>query len=349
MKAPRYKWQPTTAEIARRVGIGENEVIRFDRNTSPYPTEWARELAAAESGTLNEYPDATYAPLREAAAALTGLEPNQIVPGAGVDELILLCGRAFLGTGKRALQIAPTYQLYGIATIQVEADLNVVDAAPPCFAFPVDAAVAAARDVDLVWLCVPNNPTGTSAKRDDVDEVIAASDGLVVIDAAYAEFSDLDWSDAVRRHRNVIVLRTLSKAFGLAGARVGFAMAHPSLIDALDGVRPPGSIPTLSVALGVAALEAPGRAERNVARLVGFRDDLEAKLSTLGWDVVQSDTNFVLAHVGPGAEDISAALMDRGLVVRTFTNEPLATYIRVTVRRPEEHDRLVAEIRRITL
>ena len=323
-------------------------MIRFDHNTSPFPTDWARELAAAESGTLHDYPDASYRPLREAAAALTGLQLEQIVPGAGVDELILLCGRAFLGSRMRALQIAPTYPLYRISTAQVCAHLNVVDAAPPSFTFPVDAAVSGARDADLVWLCVPNNPTGATAKSDDVDAVIAASDGIVVIDAAYAEFTDLDWSDAVRRHRNVIVLRTLSKAFSIAGARVGFAMAHESLIDALDGVRPPGSIASVSAALGVAALQAPERTRRTVARLVEFRDDLADKLSALGWEVLRSDTNFLLARVGHGAPGISAALMDRGLVVRTFADEPLTTYIRVTVRTPAQHDRLVAEIRRIT-
>lgn len=348
MSTERYRWQPTTLEIAQMAGVAVGDVLRFDHNTSPFPSDWATQVAASEVGSLNEYPAADYRGLREAAAALTGLDPGQIVPGAGVDELILLCGRAFLGPDRRAVQITPTYPLYRIATAQARADLTVVVAPPPSFSFPTEPTVAAARDADLVWLCVPNNPTGTTATHEDVDAVIAACKGVVIIDAAYAEFADLDWVDTVHRSENVIVLRTLSKAFGLAGARVGYAMAHESLIDVLDGMRPPGSISRISAVVAEAALQAPDRMERDVAVIIRNRDDLEKGLTELGWDVLPSHANFLLSAVGPDAADISSSLMDRGLVVRTFPYEPLTEHIRVTVRTPDQHDRLLAEIRRVT-
>ena len=347
MTLPRYQWQPTTEEIAKRAGIARDQVIRFDQNTTPFRTPWAQELAALEVGRLNDYPGADYRSLRKAAAAFTDLDPTQIIPGAGADELILLCGKAFLDARRKAVQIAPAYPLYRISTAQVGAALTVINSTPPKFLFPTEAAVSAARTADLVWLCVPNNPTGTTASQSDVEAVIAATNGIVVLDAAYAEFSDLDWSATVRRSRNLIVLRTLSKAFGLAGARVGFAMAQKSLIESLDGVRPPVSITSISAAIGTAVLRAPAKMRQYVADTIAARTDLEIKLTDLGWKVLPSKTNFLLSDVGPEATTISNALMQKGLVVRTFPYDPLKSHIRVTVRTPTDHDRLVNEIRRI--
>ncbi|MFQ5554674.1 MAG: pyridoxal phosphate-dependent aminotransferase [Acidimicrobiia bacterium] len=347
MTIPRYEWQPTTAEIAARAGIARNEVIRFDHNTAPFPPEWAAEAAAVSAPGLNEYPGADYRPLREAAASLTGLEPAQIVPGAGIDELILLCGRAFLGPGERAAAATPTYPLYRIATAQAGATLREVAAHPPAFAFPEAGITSVARQIDLLWLCLPNNPTGTTAEWAQVETAVAACDGIVVIDAAYAEFTDDDWTEAVRRFQNVVVLRTLSKAFGLAGARVGFAMAHRALIDRIDSLRPPGSISSVSADLAVLALQRPDRMRRNVTDLVAARDDLVEKLSGFGWDPVPSATNFLLLEVGSAATDLASRLMERGFVVRTFDYAPLEDYLRITVRTPSQHDRLVAELERI--
>ena len=347
MTTPRYQWQPTTSEIAAMAGIEPDQVIRFDHNTSPFATPWALDALSGAAASLNEYPEANYHTLRTAAAAMTGLAPGQIVPGAGVDELILLCARAFLSTGSQAVQVTPTYPLYRIATAQVGAALDAVASTPPSFAFPTDPVLEAVRHADLVWLCVPNNPTGTTATEEDIAAVVAASHGLVVIDAAYAEFSEIDWTGAVDRYPNVIVLRTLSKAFGIAGARVGFAMAHESLIDAFEAVRPPGSVSSLSVSVAVEALRNPDRVAANVAATVSARSDLAAKLAALGWIPLESHTNFVLCDVGPHAAALSNELMNRGLVVRTFPYEPLTTYIRVTVRTPHQHDRLIEEIRSI--
>ncbi len=346
MTLPRYRWQPTTAEIASQAGIATSDVIRFDHNTSPFPAGWAASPAADVARGLNEYPGASYLPIREAAAAACGLDVEHIVPGAGVDELILLCGRAFLGPGRRAVEVTPTYPLYRISTAQAGAGLDGVATDPPEFEFPAADVVAAARDADVLWLCVPNNPTGTTAAAPEVAAAVAATDGIVVIDAAYAEFTGDDWSDAVRSHHNVVVLRTLSKAYGLAGARVGFAMAHPSLIDRLDAVRPPGSISSVSADLAVAALSDAERMRGHVAELIAARDDLMGKLVSLGWEPLPSLANFLLVEVGPGAAELAAALMDRGLVVRTFDSGPLEAHIRITVRTPAQHDRLVEEIRR---
>lgn len=347
MKAPKYKWQPTTIEIAAAAGITVDRVERFDHNTSPFPTGWAAEVAAKALSGLNEYPGANYRGLRDAAAGLNGLDPEQVVPGAGADELILLCGRAFLDRGSTVVATTPTYPLYEIATLQVDAVFQPVPASAPDFDFPADEVVRAARDADMVWICAPSNPIGNSVPDDAIAAIIAATDGLVVVDAAYAEFAGQDWAPRVNQHHNLIVLRTLSKAFGIAGARVGYAMAHPDLIGALDGVRPPGSISSVSVALGIAALEDPQRMQHTVAALVAARTRLAAALGDLGLRVLSSETNFLLCEVGPEAHHVAEQLLGAGLVARKFPGDgPLRNYLRFTVRLDSAHSRLISALER---
>jgi len=348
VSSPRYQWQPNTADIARSAGVDVSEVIRFDQNSSPFDTEWARDVVAASAGMLNEYPAADYRPLREAAARRFGLAPEQVVPGAGVDELVILCARAFLSPGGRAAAPAPTYTLYEIATRQVGAQYVPVPAASPDFAFPADDVIDAARDADLVWLCVPNNPTGSLVSPESVTAIVAACDGVVVLDAAYAEFAGEDWTPWVDRHHNVIVLKTLSKAFGLAAARVGLAMAHASLIDVLDGIRPPGSVSRLSAELAVAALDAPDRMRRTVDAIGAERAVLAERLAALGLRVLPSAANFLLCEVGPHAHRVADDLRQRALVVRTYPETgPLGEYLRFTVRTAPEHDRLIDTLEQI--
>ena len=342
MTLPRYQWQPTTAEIARRLGISPRDVVRFDHNTSPFPTDWAPSLLAEAARHLNEYPGADYRPLREAAAKYCGVEPDNVVAGAGVDELILLAARAFLDPSRLAAMLTPTYPLYRIATMQQRARLVEVPLLPPDFGYSAEPLIAAARDADLTWLCVPANPIGSRMEDGLVEAVIAATPGVVVIDAAYAEFCGDVWAPWIERHDNLVVMHTLSKGFGLAGARVGYAVASPPLIDAIDGVRPPGSIASLSVDLAVAALDEPSRMQRRVARLLKERDRLAAKLENLGLEVLPSQANFLLCRVGTNAGDLADGLLDSGLVVRRFdVRSPLAGHLRFTVRSPEEDDRLV--------
>ena len=347
MKAPKYKWQPTTAEIAAATGMRPEEVERFDHNTSPFGTDWAPGVAAAALSSVNEYPGASYRSLRDAAARLYGLAPENIVPGAGADEMILLSARAFLNRGDTAAAATPAYPLYEIATLQVGAVFRPVPATGPDFAFPADAVISAARDADLVWICAPSNPIGNAVPDDAVDAAIAATDGLVVVDAAYAEFSATDWTELVQRNHNVIVLRTMSKAFGIAGARVGFAMAHPDLVAAIDGIRPPGSISSVSVALALSALDRADEMVATVAKIRALRRDLEAALAGVGFRVIPSLSNFVLCEVGPNAHTLADDLMSEGLVVRKFPQDgPLADYLRFTVRSAPAQARLISTLER---
>ena len=352
MSAPRYKWQPTTADIAKAAGIPVEDVIRFDHNTSPFATDWVAGLVVDPACHLNEYPGADYRPIREAAARYSGTTPDQVTVGAGVDELLLLVGRAFLRPGAVSVMVTPTYPLYRISSFQTGATVVELPAGGPDLAFPIAEITAAARNADVTWLCVPDNPTG--ARIDDgavaavIDAAASGNDGIVVIDAAYAEFSGDDWSSWIDRYPKVIALHTLSKGFGLAGIRVGFALGHRDLVGAIDAVRPPGSIGNLSVELAVAALDNPERMRLAVVAVAEARHRLGEELTRIGLRVLPSAANFLLCEVGPEARTLGERLMDQGLVVRMYPEDgPLGTFLRFTVRSPDENARLVTAIERL--
>ena len=348
MSRPIYVWQPTTEEIARRAEIDPSQVVRFDHNTSPLSPAWTADLAAQLAPGLNEYPGADYFPLRQAVAGYVGCAPDQVVPGAGADELIDLCARAFLPVGGVAVSAPPSYAMYAVATGQREAKLELVWREPPDFALP-ERFIHAAAGADVVWLCVPNNPTGRRDTDGEIEAVLEASAGVVVIDAAYAEFTGDRWAPWVERWPNLVVLGTLSKAFSLGGIRVGYAITAPLLAAELHRCRPPGSVSSLSAAIASEALRRPEDARDMVRLIADGRSELSDALAELGWGMLPSVCNFVLGRVGPGAAALADTLMwEQGLVVRSFRpGSRLEDHLRVTVRTPVDHERLLSAVERI--
>lgn len=308
-----YAWAPATAEVAARHGLRPEQVLRFDQNTPPVPG--IPQVPLAESfARLNEYPDGSYRELREAAAAYTGVVPEQIVVGAGADDLILLCARAFLAPGRRAAIEPPTYALYAIATRLAGAEVSEEP----------DGA-------DLVWVCNPNNPTGASRPAAEIATLAAAHpDAAVVVDEAYVEFGGESVAPLLADLPNTIVLRTLSKAFGFASLRVGYAVASPALAAELDVRRAPAPIAGPAARLAAAALRDP---RLDVEETVAERERVRAALLAAGHDAPPTATNFVWIR---SEADIGAALEQQGLVVRRFPDG-----IRVTLRRPPENDVLL--------
>lgn len=341
MTTPRYQWQPTTAEIAERYGLAEEDVIRFDHNTSPFPSDWAPSIIAPMARRLNDYPGASYSGIRGAAGRYLGVDPDMVVPGAGVDELIGLVAKAFLKSNQRATAVTPTYPLYQIVSLQQQCEFIGV-LYEPGFVFPTGAFGEAAQTSDVTWLCVPNNPTGDRVDDETIASIIDQAKGLVVIDAAYSEFAGDVWAPWVERYDDLIVMHTMSKAFGLAGLRVGYSISSPKVADRLDAVRPPGSISSMSAELATIALGEPQRMHRLVERLAKEKVRMADALTQLGIGPRPSETNFLLSDVGPQSSVVAEQLMSLGLVVREFPDDhPLANFLRFTVRTPNENDRLV--------
>jgi histidinol-phosphate aminotransferase len=357
-----YSWEATDEEVAARYGVPIESIVRFDLNTSPAPPGLVAGLLAAGrfESPLSEYPPSDYGRLIAAAAATYGVGPDELLVGAGADEILDIAGKVFIPAGGNAVIPVPSYAMYRVITEQRGARAIGVPRRPAAegWAMDVGAVRAAARKADLVWLCSPNNPTALAEPTGAIEELLAglavdaAADGrepaIVVLDEAYAEFVEVTFVPLRLRYPNLIVVRTASKAYALAGLRVGFAVAAAATIARLAPYRPPGSVSTVSVTLVTEALLDPTEMRANVARVEGERNRLADGLREAGWQVGPSVTNFLLARFANPEQAASTgeALLRRGIVPRTFgAGHPLADALRVTVRDPAENDRIIAAAR----
>ena len=360
-----YAWEATNEQVAERYGVAIDSIVRFDLNTSPTPPALVdRLLAAGRFDTpLSEYPPSDYRRLIEAAAARYGVNTDELLVGAGADEILDLVAKAFLAEGARAVLPAPTYAMYRVLTEQRGAQIVTVPRRPPDegWAIDIDAVRTAALGSNVVWLCSPNNPTGLAEPDGTIEALLAglASDAaangteppLVVLDEAYAEFVGTSLLPLRDHYPGLIVVRTASKAYALAGLRVGFAIARPEVIARMNPYRPPGSVSTVSVTIVTEALLDPAILEANLARVETERDLLADGLTAAGWSVGPSVTNFLLVDFGSPERAAATAegLLARGLVPRTFgMGHVLGSYLRLTVRASHENDRLIEAARHLS-
>jgi histidinol-phosphate aminotransferase len=310
-----YAWSASSADVAARHGLRPEQVLRFDQNTPPVPAVPQAPLAESFA-RLQEYPDGTYAELRAAAAAYCGVAPAQVVPGAGADELILLCARTFLGPGRAAAVEEPTYALFRIASELAGAEVG-----------------AESDGAALIWVCNPNNPTGELRPVEEVEALARAHpDAAVVVDEAYAEYAGVTCVPLVDELPNLVVLRTLSKAFGLASLRVGYAVAGADTAAELERRRPPASVSGPASRLAAAALRAP---RLDVEATVAERERVRSALVAAGHDCPDGHGNFVFVR----DPSLGPLLEARGLVVRETGGG-----VRITLRRPRENDLLLAAL-----
>ena len=359
---PTYTWEPTTDFLAAKYGLAREAIVRFDVNTSPLPPDLRGVLTGPFDPILSEYPPSDYAALVDAAATAYGVARDELLPTAGADEALDLTARASLRQGSVAVVSTPTYAIYRIVSEQRGATVVDVPRLGPNrdFAFDIAAIARAARTAAIVWLCEPNNPTGAFSPPARVGELLstleseARTDGrvapTVAIDEAYAEFTGRSVLPLRFDYPRLVVTRTLSKAHALAGARVGFVVARPETLAAIQSFRAPASVATVSAALAEAALRRPELAAANVARIAEQRARLIADLTACGWQPYPSTTNFILIRFSSGtaAQQAAETLLRSGLVPRTFGSvHPFADCLRLTVRAAEENDRLIAVARGI--
>ncbi len=359
-----YAWEATDEQVARRYEVPLDQVTRFDLNTSPAPPDLAlRLLRSGDYGRpISEYAPSDYRALAEAAAARYGVAQDEILIGAGADEVLDLIAKTFLRPGSAAVIPAPTYSMYTVLTEQRPARPIIVPRRPASdgYAIDVDAVRAAARDADVVWLCSPNNPTGLSepdgavpALLEGLLEDAAASARVapvVAVDEAYAEFAGTSLLPLRARYPRLVIVRTASKAYALAGMRVGFAVARRDLVAAMEPYRPPGSVSIPSVATVTAAFLDPTTPRANIDRIERERARLAAAFADAGLPAGPSVTNFLLVDLGTreAARALADGLLRRGLVPRTFgVDHPLADHLRFTVRDTLGDDRLIAAVREL--
>ncbi len=295
---------PSTEEIARSTGIPAGEIVRFDGNTSPHALPSTRaEALTEELARIHTYPHGGYPRLLDAIAGYAGVSPENVVLGAGADDLIMLVTRSFAGPGDRvAIANDPTYPMFDIAARVAGADVSDVEPA-------------------LTICCRPNNPTGELGELPDARPLL--------VDEAYYEYSGESAVDLI--DGGVVVLRTFSKAFGLAGARVGYALAGLDVAAELNRRQHPAPLSTLSAALALAGLAS----RPDVGTILEERERFAAALRTLGYEPRPSRANFLYVPVeDPGA--LADAFLRRGLAVR-----PVRGGIRITIRTEQDDDRLL--------
>ncbi len=352
-----YPAEPSDADLAAQLGLPPEAIVRFDMNTlggGPLPGV-VHALRRYDAAALVEYGDQAYRALRQALAEATGAPGHRIIPGAGADELIRLATTMVVGGGDVVVVPVPTFPMFAVEARLAGATVVEVPRRDPGERQDVAdiRRLAEERGARLVWLCSPNNPT---ADAHEPDEIAAVADGLsaiVVVDAVYQEFAEASAGEPPEgrsllplqeRLPNLLILRSLAKSHGLAGARVGYLTVPEVLADRFEAARLPLAIGGPSEAVALAAL-ADGDAARQRHRLVvRERERLAAGLSGFGWRVLPSLTNFVLVRPPGAAVAIAEALLRRGLVVRSYAGGALGGWLRITVRAPAENDRLLAAL-----
>ena len=343
------------ADLRGRTAYGAPQLdvpVALNTNENSYPVPavvveaMTKAVAAAASG-LNRYPDREFTALREALAAYlsrsgTVIGADQVWAGNGSNEVLLHLLQAFGGPGRTALGFTPAYSMHPIITTTTGTTwVDGLRGVAGGGAFDLDAASAVeqvrAHRPDVVFLCSPNNPTGTALSLDTVVAVHdAAPDALIVVDEAYAEFARPGTPSALtllEGRPRLVVTRTMSKAFALAGGRLGYLAADPSLVDALRLVRMPYHLATQTQAVALAALEHADLMLETVGAIKAERDRLVAELTAMGLDPVPSDANFVLFGGLEDSQTTWSALLERGVLVRDVG---IAHYLRVTAGTPQE-------------
>jgi histidinol-phosphate aminotransferase len=327
--------------------------VKLDQNENPFdlPEDLKRRVVErALRRPWSRYPEFDPRELVQALAAWAGVAPEGVVAGNGSNELIEALLRVTVGAGTSVVVPEPTFTLYGLLTRILGGELLGVPLGPR-FEYDAAALCRAAREraAALTIVCSPNNPTGTSLGVDDVAWLCRESDGLVVVDEAYHEFSGRSVVPLLSEHPNLVVLRTFSKAMAMAGLRVGYLLAAPALAREIDKARLPYNVNFFSQQAALAVLGEPAVLTANVTRLVQLRDELFAALSGLrGVRPVPSQANFILFELQEGEpRAVFEALFHDGVLVRDVSSYPrLGRCLRVSVGSEAENARFLASLRK---
>ena len=346
--APYQPGKPVS-ELAREMGLDEKKIVKLASNENPRGigprTRAAIDAAMAE---IARYPDGNGFELKQALSRRFGVDMAGIVLGNGSNDVLELVALAFLGAGRSAVMSQHAFAVYPLATQARGARSIVVPAKE--WGHDLEAmAAAVADDTYVLWIANPNNPTGTLASPQALEALLkrVPERVIVVLDEAYNEYlrSELraDTVRWLRRHPNLVITRTFSKVYGLAGLRVGYALAPASVADVMNRVRQPFNVNSLALAGAAAALDDMEFVARSYAgNLQGMRQ-VEEGAKKLGVEWIPSHGNFITLRVGKAAE-IYRRLLKRGVIVRPVANYGMPEHLRVTIGTEEENERFLGAL-----
>ena len=332
-----YSWEASTREVASTNGLKVSQIHRMDTNTSPYIPKEALSSLAHEAGKLpvNEYPDTTYLELRSALADYTKTMVDQIVLTNGADEALDIIAKLLLDPKDEVLIPTPTYSMYRIASQLANAKVIRIPRDSTFDISPDSIARRVSKRTKLLFMCNPNNPTGNSTSSEQIRSILESNRNLtVVIDEAYSEFSRKSSSKLVDDHNNLVIVRTLSKAFSMAGIRVGYIISSVDSTKKINLVRPPNSLGVLSLFMAQRALEHVGTMRKNVNLIIKERERMSRVISGI-CEVFPSEANFVLFRPRKSAKKLHSRMMKKGFVLREFSGvSMIEDCLRVTVNTP---------------
>ncbi len=338
------------AELARELGLDEAGIVKLASNENPLGPS-PRALAAAQDALddMALYPDGAGFALKARLSGKFDVDPVQIVLGNGSNDVLDMAARAFLGPETSSVFSQHAFAVYPIATQTVGAHGIVVPASR--YGHDLAAMRAAIRDdTRVLWIANPNNPTGTFLPWAEIDAFLATvpPQVLVVLDEAYGEYlpetERCNTTAWLARFPNLVIARTFSKAYGLAGLRVGYGLGHPDIIDLMNRVRQPFNVNALALAAAEAALDDSDFLVRSHALNAAGMAQLVAGLGELGIETVPSRGNFLLARVGDAAR-VNTELLRRGVIVRPVANYGLPEFLRVSVGLAAQNARFLDALR----
>lgn len=320
-------------------GPGER-VIKLNTNENPFPPS-PRVLEAIRSvdgEQLRRYPSPKADAFRAVAARVHGVVPDMILAGNGSDEILAIALRTFVGPGEKLAYPDPTYSLYPVLAESAE---NRIATVPweAGWQLPVDGLLA--TGARAIFFANPNAPTGTLVPTDRVRQLALAFDGLLLVDEAYVDFAETSCLELVRELPNVMLCRTFSKGYSLAGLRFGYAIAAPALVAEMTKVKDSYNCDAVAIAAATAALDDQAYARGTWAAVRRERERMASALAGRGWRVIPSHTNFLLATCPGDAAAIYTELKRKGILVRHFAKPGLSDKLRITIGTPEQNDALL--------
>lgn len=345
--APYQPGKPTS-ELAREMGIEEQSIVKLASNENPRGIGPRTRAAIEEAlGDLARYPDGNGFELKDALSRRYGVAMDSIVLGNGSNDVLELVAMAFLGAGSSAVYSQHSFAVYPLAT-QARGARGI---SVPARNYGHDLAAmakAVTADTKVVFIANPNNPTGTFAPYDEIAAFLKAVPGcIVVLDEAYNEYLPpelrVDTVKWLKRHPNLVITRTFSKAYGLAGLRVGYALAHPAVADLMNRVRQPFNVNSIALTAASAALDDMEFVARSYAENRTGMKRIEEGASALGLEFIPSFGNFITIRVGKAGE-VFKSLLRRGVIVRPVAGYELPEHLRVSIGTPEENERFLSAL-----
>ncbi|WP_428910793.1 histidinol-phosphate transaminase [Niallia sp. Krafla_26] len=334
--------------------LGLTEIIKLASNENPYGPSPKAIAAAQEAASMNQlYPEPSNRELREKLGMEYGIDSEQIVVSNGADNILLLISQAFLNPGDEVIFCSPTFSVYKSTTllmggVPIEIPLN------DQYQFDLDGILEKINEkTKLVYVCNPNNPTGTVVDSDELESFIkkVPDHVILVLDEAYAEFISIEnykmGVQYVKEGYNIISVHTFSKLYGLAAARVGFAFASKELLKPILAVREPFPVTRMSDAAAIASLEDPEYRDFILTENRKGLDYLSDELEKLGFSTIESYANFLLVDTGKEIEPLYQDLMKQGIIVRPCTSFGYPNHFRVTVGTPEQNQKFIEVLRKV--